>query len=103
MVQAQDTAAVLSLINDDFLKWAFRGLIVAACGYLLKNHAKQKEQDLSIAKLQHAMELNHPTRADFDAYQFRVETRLDKISQEFLSMDRMLRLVAAKMNIDVRG
>ena len=100
--QAQDSGAILTLVNDDFLKWAFRGLIVAGAAYLFRDHAKQRGQDEAIMRLEHAMSLNHPSRADFEAYQLRQEQKLDQVRQNIQSVDRLVRLMAAKMNIDVK-
>lgn len=100
--QAQDATAVLSLINDDFLKWAFRGLIAAGAAYLFRDHSHQRRQDEAIMRLEHAMSLNHPSRADFEAYQLRQEQKLEQVRENLQSVDRLVRLMAAKMNIDVR-
>lgn len=101
--QAQDATAVLSLINDDFLKWAFRGLIVAGGAYLFRDHGHQRKQDEAIMRLEHAMSLNHPSRADFEAYQLRQEQKLEAVKDNLQTIDRIVRLMAAKMNIDVRA
>jgi len=92
----------LTLLNDDFLKWAFRGLIVAACGYLYREHGRQRRQDEAILRLEHAMNLNHPSRADFETYRMRQEQILTDMRDDMQTMDRILRLLAAKMNVDVR-
>lgn len=100
--QAPDSQMTLSLLNDDFLKWAFRALIAAGAGYLWRDHAHQKKQDEAILRLEHAMSLNHPSKADFEAYQLRQENILIAMREEIQTVDRIVRMMAAKQNIDVR-
>jgi Lhr-like helicase len=100
--QSTDSTAVLTMVNDDFLKWAFRALIAAGGAYLVREHGRQRRQDEAILRLEHAMSLNHPSKADFDAYRFRQEQILQEVRDDVQQIDRIMRLIAAKQNIDVR-